>query len=126
MPNFVIWSASYVSGKILECEGSISLSTYMGNIIHTFFSFIHPVDEFSFKEMRMWGQPKTSSCCLCVWCNSKESGGRRSTRFPTSMVESLSADFIPAIESYWTESHLEFCQTSMTSLLCENMWSVFR
>ena len=83
-------------------------------IIHTFFSFIHPVDEFSFKEMRMWGQPKTSSCCLCVWCNSKESGGRRSTRFPTSMVESLSADFLPAIESYGTESHLEFCQTSMT------------
>ena len=45
-------------------------------IIHTFFSLIHPVDEFSFKEMRMWGQPKTSSCCLCVWCKSKELQGR--------------------------------------------------
>ena len=95
-------------------------------IIHTFFSLIHPVDEFSFKEMRMWGQPKTSSCCLCVWCRSKELGGRGSTRFPLSMVESFSVDFFPAIESYWTESQLEFCQTSTTELLCENIWSVFR
>ena len=71
-------------------------------IIHAFFSLIHPVDEFSFKEMRMWGQPKTSSCCLCVWCKSKELGGRGSTRSPTSMVESFSVDFLPAIESYWT------------------------
>ena len=30
------------------------------------FSIIHPVDEFSFKEMRTWGQPKISSCCLCL------------------------------------------------------------
>ena len=31
MPNFVIWSASYASAKTLECEESISSSTYMGN-----------------------------------------------------------------------------------------------
>ena len=95
-------------------------------IIHTFFSLIHPVDEFFFKEMRMWGQPKTSSCRLCVWCKSKDLVGKGSTRFPTSMVESYSADFLPARESYWIESHLEFCQTSTTELLCENMRSVFR
>ena len=71
-------------------------------IIHTFFNLIHPVDEFSFKEMHMWGKPKTSSCFLCVWCKSKELGGRGSTRSPTSMVESFSVDFLPAIESYWT------------------------
>ena len=72
-------------------------------IIHTFFSLIHPVHEFSFKEMSiMWGQPKISSCCLCVWCKSKELGGSPSTRFPTSMVESFSADFVSAVESYWT------------------------
>ena len=35
-------------------------------ISHTFFSLIDPVDEFSFKEMSMWGQPKISSFCLCV------------------------------------------------------------
>ena len=72
-------------------------------IIHTFFSLIYPADEFSFKEMSiMWGQPKISSCCLCVWCKSEELGGIRSTRFPISMVESFSADFVSAIESYWT------------------------
>ena len=72
-------------------------------IIHTFFSLIHLVDEFSFKKISiMWGQPKISSCCLCVWCKSKELGGRGSTRSPTSMVESFSVDFLPAIESYWT------------------------
>ena len=26
----------------------------------------------------MWGQPKISSCCLCVWCKSKELGGKES------------------------------------------------
>ena len=41
-------------------------------IIHTFFSLIHLVDEFSFKEMSVWSQPKISSCCLFVWCKSKE------------------------------------------------------
>ena len=72
-------------------------------IIHKLFSLIHAVDEFSFKVMSvMWGQPKISSCCLCVWCKSKELGGRGSTRSPTSMVESFSVDFLPAIESYWT------------------------
>ena len=45
-------------------------------IIHTFSSLIHPAGEFSFEEMRMWGQPKISSCCLCVWCKSKELGGK--------------------------------------------------
>ena len=95
-------------------------------IIHTFFSLIHPVDELSFKEMRMWGQPKTSSCCLCVWYKSKELRSRGSTRFPKSMVERFSADFLPAIESYWTESHLKFCQTSTTELLCKNVWTVFK
>ena len=125
MPNFVIWSASYASAKTLECEGT-SHYPLIWATIRTFFSLIHPVDEFSFKEMRMWGQPKTSSCCLCVWCRSKELGGRGSTRFPLSMVESFSVDFFPAIESYWTESQLEFCQTSTKEPLCENIWSVFR
>ena len=65
----------------------------------------------------MWSQPKILSCYLCVWCKSKELGGRGSTRVPTPMVESFSQDFLPAIESYWTESHLDFCQTSMEAPL---------
>ena len=72
MPNFVIRRASYALAKTLECEGSISSTTIWATIIHMFFSFIHPVDEFSFKEMSiMWAQSKISSCCLCVWCKSK-------------------------------------------------------
>ena len=51
-------------------------------IFHTFFSLIHPVDEFFFKEMRMWSQPKTSYCFLCVWCKSKELGGRGEYKTP--------------------------------------------
>ena len=49
--------------------------------------------QFSFKEMRMRSQPKISSCCLCVWCKSKELGDRWSTRFSIPLVESFSADF---------------------------------
>ena len=58
--------------------------------------------------MSVWGQLKISSCYLYVWCKSKELGGRESTRFLTPMVESFSADFLPAIERYWKGSHLEF------------------
>ena len=56
------------------------------------FSLIHilPLDEFSFKKMRTWGQSKISSCCLCVWCKSRELGSRGSPRFVTPIVESFS------------------------------------
>ena len=35
---------------------------FMGNHYAYVFSLIHPVDEFFFKGMRTWGQPKISSC----------------------------------------------------------------
>ena len=41
------------------------------------------------------------------------------------MTESSSADFLAAIESYWTGSHLEFYQASTTEHLCQNMKSAF-
>ena len=47
-------------------------------VIHPFISLIHPVDEFCFKEMStIRGKSKISSCCLCIWCKSKnwEAGG---------------------------------------------------
>ena len=50
--------------------------TFMSNYYSHVLSLIHPVDEFSFKEMRTWGQFKISSGCLCVLCESKELGGR--------------------------------------------------
>ena len=39
----------------------------------------------------------------------KEMGGRRSSRLPTPMVDSFSADLLPAIKNYWTEPPFELC-----------------
>ena len=50
----------------MEHEGSISACSFCGKLADCYskvFSLIHPVDEFSFKEMRTWGQSKISSCC---------------------------------------------------------------
>ena len=57
--------------------------------------------------MRMWGQSKILSCCICDWCESREMEGMGSPRLPTTIVESFSADLLPAIKSYWTESPFE-------------------
>ena len=51
------------------------------------------MDEFSFREMKTWGQSKISSYCVfCLWCKSRELGGRGSSRFPsvTPIVETSS------------------------------------
>ena len=65
----------------MECEGRISSSSFCGQLADYYshdFNLIHtlPLDEFSFKEMRTWGQSKISSRCLCVLCKSKELGCR--------------------------------------------------
>ena len=65
------WSASGVSHQ----------PAFMGSCYSHVFSLMHPVDEFSLKEMRTWGQSKILSYCLCVWCESKELGRRWSIRF---------------------------------------------
>ena len=45
-----------------------------------------------------------------------------SPRFPfvTPVMESFSSDLVQAIVSYWAESYLESCGTSMMELFCEN------
>ena len=101
-------------------------TAYVGNCHSHVFSLMHLVDEFILKKTRTWGQSKISFCCVRVWCEQKELRGRRSTRFPTPMLESFSTDFVPALESYFTESRLEFCQTSTTELFNESMRSTFR
>ena len=71
------------STKIPKHEESISPSS-MSNcltISHMSFSFIYPVDEFSLKKMRTWGQFKISSYCFFVWCKSRELGGSESSKF---------------------------------------------
>ena len=129
MPDFtifVVWSASYVLVASLRRGGSFPSSGFYGQLAGYYshdFSVIHPANEFSFKEMRTWGQFKISFCCLSVRCKSGKMGVGRVQDSP--MVESFSAD-LPDIASYWTESHLEFHQTSTTELPCESMWSIFR
>ena len=61
--------------KIWSTRGASNHSAFMGKW-PTFISLIHPEDELSIKEMRMWGQSKISSCCLCDWCVSREMGGK--------------------------------------------------
>ena len=104
---------------------------FMGNcptITHPV-SLIYLVDEFFIfwllpllKEKGMRGESKISSYCFCVWCGSKELGGRRSPKFPcaTPLVEIFFLDLHRAIISYWAESHLESSQTSIMELSCEN------
>ena len=70
------WSVSILSSSFCG-----QLAYYHSHI----FSLIHPLDEFSFKEMRTWGQFKISTCCLCVQCKSRQLGGRGSPRFPTAL-----------------------------------------
>ena len=62
--------------KPWSMRGASYHPAFMGNYYSHIFSLIHPVDEFSFKEMRTWGQFKISSGCLSVLCESKELGGR--------------------------------------------------
>ena len=73
-------------------------------------------------KMRSQGQSKISSCCFCVWCKSRDFGGRENPRFPclNPVVECLPSDLLQAIVSYWAESHLEPCQTFRMVLLCKN------
>ena len=73
----------------------------------TVISFIHLEDELSFKGMRIWGQSKISSCCICDWCKSRRMKGRGSPRLPTPVVESFSGNLFPVIKSYCTESPFE-------------------
>ena len=72
---FVVFSVGYVLAESLEREESILSSSIYGQLADYyshFFSLIHPVDKFSFREMRTWGQPMISSCYFCVTCESRE------------------------------------------------------
>ena len=42
----------------------------------TVISLIHPEDELSFKEMRMWGQSEISSYCIYDWYELREMEGK--------------------------------------------------
>ena len=57
------------------------------------------------------------------WCKSKELRHRISRRFPcvTPVIENVSSELLQALTSYWTESQLQSCQTSMMELFCKNI-----
>ena len=58
--------------KILERQGSILPSSFYGQLPDCYshvFSFIYSVDEFSFKEVKTWGQSKISSYCFVFGVN---------------------------------------------------------
>ena len=86
----------------LKCQLCFGPCGQLADHYSHFFSLIHPLlsNEFSFKEMRTWCQSKISSCCLCLWCKSRELGGWGSPRFTTTMAESFSTDLLAAIKSY--------------------------
>ena len=102
------------SAKTPKHEGRISSSSFCGQLVDYYlhvFSLIHslPLDEFSLKEMRTWGRPKFHLVVFVYGVNQESYLiGRVSPRFPTPMVESSSADLLPAIKRYRTELHLEF------------------
>ena len=66
--------------KPWSARGASHHPAFMGNFYSHIFSFINSVDEFSFNEMRTWGQFKISPGSLCVWCESKPLGGRMSAK----------------------------------------------
>ena len=85
------------SAKIPEREGSISPSSFFGQLLNYQshdFSFIYQVDEFSFKEMKMWGQSKISSYCFVFDVNqeNQEAGGVQDSLCVTPVVKTLSSD----------------------------------
>ena len=70
--------------------------------------------QFQGNEMRYVGSVQDFIFWSCVWCESNKLRCRVSPRFPcvTPVEDSFSSDLLRAIISYWTESHLESCQTS--------------
>ena len=76
--------------------------------------------QFQGSEMR-----QRLNLLVCVWCKSRESGGRVSPRLPcvTPVMVIFFSDLLETIISYWTDLHLEPCQTSTVELISENsLW----
>ena len=66
--------------KTRSVRGASNHSAFMGKW-STVISLIHPKDELSFKEVRMWDQCKISSCCIWIGVNQEkwEAGGAKIT-----------------------------------------------
>ena len=120
---FVVWSASFVSAESLERGGIISSRSFYGQLPDYYshvFSLIHPVDEFSFKEMRTWGQSKISSCFLCVLCKSGEIWSRVVQYHQWWRGSPQTFQLQKVIGQSRIQNYLT------TEFLCESIWSAFR
>ena len=129
------WGECYIPGNVAKHFGKCPQTfrgispDIPGNVVkhsgeyHQTFRGISPnIPGNEEMEIRTQGQSKISSCCFCVWCKSRELGGRGSPIFPclTPVVECFLSDLLRAIVSYWVELHSESCQTFRMVLLCEN------
>ena len=91
---YVAWSASHASTKTLDCNATISSSSFCRELADYYshvFSLIYPMplDEFSFEEVRTWGQSEIASCCQWVWCNSRELYRRGESKIPNTSGSKL-------------------------------------
>ena len=111
------------SAKSLEREGRISWYSFCKQLTDYYshvFSLTTHCQWVLLQGNKTWVQSKISSCCLCVWCNSRELIYRGSPSFPISIVESSSTDLLPPIKSYWLDSHLNISPSQrehLTSLV---------
>ena len=105
---YVVWSASCALTKTLDSarreSHCIRFCWASGRLL---FACFQPYPPITTGWVLLQGNENVGSVQDFVWCKSRELGDRRSPRVPTPMVESFSADFLPAIKSYWAESHLE-------------------
>ena len=77
----------------------------------------------SFRKVK-WGRRVSQRLdpLICVWYKSRELRSRVGPRFPcvTPVMESFFSDLLENKISYWIESHLVSCQTSMMKLFYKN------
>ena len=92
-------------------------------IIHMFLALFIKWMNCPSRKLR-YGASRRFHLVVFMFCVNEEKWGTRGVE-DSPMVESFSAH-LPAIESDWTESHLEIGPASTTEFLCESMWSTFR
>ena len=91
------------TSRSMRDEGSISSYPFIGNC--STINYIFPVLSAHWK----WGRGvslRVSSYCLCLWCESRDLGGRGSSRIPC------------VTQTEYQISQLEFLQISAMEVLC--------
>ena len=106
------------SAKILESEGSVSPSSFYGqlpNYKSHLFSLIYPVDEFSLKEMRTWVSTRFHFIVFVFGVNKRI---RRWSEFKIPLCNPNGGRLLT--QSHINRVTLKISPRSTTELLCEN------